>query len=111
MDRGERSGGGIQTMATIPRLVAIQRRVAADTGCAFFNTFQAMGGDGTMQRWYESKPRLVGGDLIHPSPAGARIVATAFVDQLNQGYARYQARTLKAARPAAPAAISSKPID
>ncbi len=90
MDRGERGGGNsIETMATIPKLVAIQERVSGDTGCAFFNTFEAMGGEGTMQRWYESKPRLVGGDLIHPSPAGAKIVATAFVDQLLQGYARY----------------------
>ena len=98
MDRGQRAGGnGIETMPTIPKLVAIQERVAADTGCAFFNTFQAMGGEGTMQRWYDSKPRLVGGDLIHPSPAGAKIVATAFVDQLEQGYSRYTTRTQQAA--------------
>ena len=94
MDRGQRGGGNsIETMPTIPKLVAIQQRVAADTGCAFFNTFEAMGGEGTMQRWYESKPRLVGGDLIHPSPAGAKIVATAFVNQLQDGYARYMGRT------------------
>jgi len=34
-------------------------QIAAETGCAFFNTFQAMGGEGTMARWYESQPRLV----------------------------------------------------
>jgi lysophospholipase L1-like esterase len=101
MDRGERGGGNfIATMATIPKIVAIQRRVAADTGCAFFNTFEAMGGDGTMQRWYEGRPRLVGGDLIHPTPQGAKIVATAFVDQLEAGYARYKARTAPAPRSA-----------
>ncbi|WP_263374045.1 GDSL-type esterase/lipase family protein [Granulicella aggregans] len=93
MDRGERgAGNAISTMDTIPKIVDIQRRVAADTGCAFFNTFQAMGGDGTMQRWYEGKPRLVGGDLIHPTPQGAKIVATAFVDQIQQGYKRYKSR-------------------
>ena len=93
MDRGERVGGdAIQTMATIPRIVATQERVAADTGCGFFNTFEAMGGDGTMQRWYDGKPRLVGGDLIHPSPAGAKIVATAFVKELMAGYQRYEKR-------------------
>jgi lysophospholipase L1-like esterase len=93
MDRGERgAGNAIATMDTIPKIVDIQRRVAADTGCAFFNTFQAMGGDGTMQRWYEGKPRLVGGDLIHPTPQGAKIVATAFVDQIQQGYTRYKSR-------------------
>ena len=41
MDRGYRTGPGeIETMATIPRIVDIQRRVAADTGCGFFNTSQ-----------------------------------------------------------------------
>jgi lysophospholipase L1-like esterase len=93
MDRGERGdGNSIATMATIPRLVAIQQRVAGETGCGFFNTFEAMGGDGTMQRWYTSKPRLVGGDLIHPTPAGARIVADALVSELEKGYERYKAR-------------------
>ena len=53
MDRGHRVGlDQIETMATIPKIVAIQRRVAAETGCAFFDTFQAMGGEGTMARWY-----------------------------------------------------------
>jgi lysophospholipase L1-like esterase len=104
MDRGERGdGNSIQTMPTIPKIVAIQQRVAADTGCAFFNSYQAMGGEGTMQRWYEGKPRLVGGDLIHPTPQGAKIVATAFVDQLLLGYARYQSRTAKQASTPAPA--------
>jgi lysophospholipase L1-like esterase len=93
MDRGERgAGNAIATMETVPKIVAIQQRVAAETGCAFFNTFQAMGGDGTMQRWYEGKPRLVGGDLIHPTPQGAKIVATAFVEQIQQGYSRYKSR-------------------
>ena len=97
MDRGERgAGNSITTMATIPRLVAIQKRVAGETGCAFFNTFEAIGGEGTMQRWYTSKPRLVGGDLIHPSPAGARIVADALVTELELGYQRYKVRTLPA---------------
>ena len=75
MDRAERAGGGeIVTLATIPKLVAIQEHVARDTGCAFFNTFEAMGGSGTMARWYEAHPRMVSADFIHPSPAGAKLV-------------------------------------
>src|SRR5260370_34002398 len=51
MDKAERDANhDIVTLATIPRLVAIQGQVAAETGCAFFNTFQAMGGEGTMAR-------------------------------------------------------------
>ncbi len=57
MDRGQRdSSSRITTVPTLPRLVEIQRQMAPETGCAFFNTFQAMGGEGTMARWYDSRP-------------------------------------------------------
>jgi lysophospholipase L1-like esterase len=89
MDRGERSGDQITTMRAIPEIVAIQQRIAEQTGCGFFNTYQAMGGPGTMARWYDRHPAMVGADLIHPSPQGARIVAQLLTGQLLIGYERY----------------------
>jgi lysophospholipase L1-like esterase len=89
MDRGERSGDQITTMRAIPEIVAIQQRVADQTGCGFFNTYQAMGGSGTMARWYDRHPAMVGADLIHPSPQGARLVAQLLTGQLLIGYERY----------------------
>jgi len=90
MDRGQKNDGEIETLPTIPRIVDIQRRVAAALQCGFFNTFEAMGGAGTMARWYDSQPRLVSADFIHPTPAGARIVATVFVRELIAGLNRYK---------------------
>jgi lysophospholipase L1-like esterase len=91
MDRGERSGlDEIETMKTIPEIVAIQRQVAAETHCAFFDTYDAMGGDGTMARWYAASPRLVTADLLHPTPQGATIVAGLFLEQLGLGYNRWK---------------------
>jgi lysophospholipase L1-like esterase len=95
MDRGERSGGEVRTMATIPEIVEIQRRVAAESGCGFFNTYEAMGGDSTMARWYEGQPRMVAADLIHPTPKGARLVAESFASQLESGYMRYKLRVMR----------------
>jgi len=90
MDRGLRgSGNSIGTYPAIPVIVQIQKRVAQDTGCAFFNTYESMGGEGTMERWYDGNPRMVAADLIHPSPRGARIVAQALTSQLLIGYERY----------------------
>ncbi len=89
MDRGERNGDSISTMRAIPEIVAIQQRVAQQTGCGFFNTYQAMGGNGTMALWYVHHPPMVGADLIHPSPQGARIVAQLLTGQLLIGYERY----------------------
>ena len=96
MDRGERNERGeIETIAAMPRLVRIEARVAEETGVAFFNTFQAMGGEGTMARWYAAEPRLVGADFIHPMPAGARIVGELLYGALRDGYNEYKLRQLK----------------
>ncbi len=102
MDRGERHGiDDIETMATIPEIVAIQKRVAADARCAFFDTYEAMGGDGTMARWYTGRPKMVGADLIHPTPQGAGIIAQVFVKDLLEGYDKYRAAHLPPAQTAA----------
>jgi lysophospholipase L1-like esterase len=96
MDRGERNERGeIETIAAMPRLVKIEAKVAEDTGVAFFNTFQAMGGEGTMGRWYAAEPRLVGSDYIHPMPAGAKIVGELLYGALRDGYNEYKLRQLK----------------
>lgn len=91
MDRGERlPSGEIGTVSPLSRLVALEQRVAAEHGCAFFNTFEAMGGPGTMGRWYMAEPRLVGADLIHPMPAGAKIVGNLLYKSLQSGYRQYK---------------------
>lgn len=96
MDRGVREqGGAIGTMPTIPHLVAVQARLAAEYGCAFFNTFEAMGGPGTMGKWYMAEPRLVSADFIHPLPAGGRIVGTLLYNALMDGYNAYKQRLLR----------------
>ncbi|HLK66902.1 MAG TPA: GDSL-type esterase/lipase family protein [Bryobacteraceae bacterium] len=95
MDRGHRVDGEIETMPTIPRIVAIQRRVAKETGCGFFDTFTAMGGEGTMAHWYNDQPRLVSADFIHPYPAGGKRIATAFTKELGAGLNRFKLQQLR----------------
>lgn len=96
MDRGVReSGGAIGTMPSIPHLVAVQAKLAAENGCAFFNTFEAMGGPGTMGKWYMAEPRLVSADFIHPLPAGGRIVGTLLYNALMDGFNAYKLRLLR----------------
>jgi lysophospholipase L1-like esterase len=99
MDRGQRDANSrIATVPTLPRLVEIQRQMASEMGCAFFNTFQAMGGEGTMARWYDSQPRLVSADFTHPLPAGARKVGVLLDQALESGYRQFKAREQRPAR-------------
>jgi lysophospholipase L1-like esterase len=87
MDRGVLDPSGeIVTPSALSHLVDIQQKVAAETGCAFFNTFEAMGGSGTMGQWYAQKPRLVSADFMHPLPAGAAIVGALFKNALVKSY-------------------------
>jgi lysophospholipase L1-like esterase len=98
MDRGQRdSNSRITTVPALPRLVEIQRQIASEMGCAFFNTFQAMGGEGTMARWYDSTPRLVSADFTHPMPAGARKVGVLLDQALESGFRQFKAREQQSA--------------
>jgi lysophospholipase L1-like esterase len=96
MDRGTRvAGGNTVTLSTIPKIVAVQERVARESGCAFFNTFAAMGGEGTMAKWYEAHPRMVAADFIHPSPAGAKLVGNLLYQALCDGFTKYKLKRMR----------------
>lgn len=91
MDVGTRGqDGGITTLEALEQLMAVQRRVALARNIPVYNTFLAMGGAGTMARWYASTPRLVSADYIHPTPAGAKIVAGEFIQALLEDYDNFK---------------------
>ncbi len=94
-DHGERVGRvGIRTRRIVPKLVASQRKVAEAQGCAFFNTFEAMGGDGSIGRWFYANPRLAGADFSHPTSAGHEVIAELLVRSLMHGYAEFRNRVV-----------------
>jgi lysophospholipase L1-like esterase len=96
MDRGERKESGeIGSVDTLPRMVTIETKAAEETGVAYFNTYEAMGGAGTMAKWYSGEPRLVGADFIHPMPLGAKIVGELLYNALWEGYNGYKLRQLR----------------
>jgi len=90
LDRAEDKGGRLVTKNVILDLVAIQKRVARAHGAAFWNTFDAMGGEGSMARWVKAKPQLGGGDLTHPTPLGAEVLGDMLSDALIASFERYK---------------------
>ena len=112
MDRGDKNQSGeIVTTPALPKLVQIESQVAAETGVAFFNTFQAMGGEGTMAKWYAAEPRLVSADFIHPTWYGAKIVGELLYNGLHDGYNGYKLRQLEDRVGATETASSDHPSD
>jgi lysophospholipase L1-like esterase len=86
LDRAEQREGRLLTKRVILDLVAIQQRVARAHGAAFYDTFAAMGGEGSMARWARTKPQLGGGDLTHPTPLGAEVLGDLLADSIVSAY-------------------------
>ena len=86
LDRAESREGKLVTKQVILDLVAIQRRVAFAHGAAFWDTFDAMGGEGSMARWIKARPQLGGTDLTHPTPLGAEVIGDMLSDAIVGAY-------------------------
>lgn len=91
LDQGTIRLGEVVTMPNVPVIVEAQRAAAARQGCAFYDTFQAMGGQGSMARWYRSRPRLALGDYRHATPAGYEVIGNMFYKALLRGFADWLA--------------------
>jgi hypothetical protein len=94
-------------LPTIPRIISAQRRAAFDSGCAFFDTWQAMGGENAMRRWYKARPRLAMGDFRHATPTGYEIIGNMFYKALLAGFANYLASESSSAPASAPSTTAA----
>jgi lysophospholipase L1-like esterase len=92
LDHGEREGSRIISRPIVTKLVDAQREVAKAEGCAFFDTYEAMGGDGSMGRWVRSSPALGSGDLSHLTHHGHKVVGGMLYRALVAGYVDYRKR-------------------
>ena len=86
-DRGDPSTR--ETRSIIPKIVGVQRDAALAGGCAFWDTYAAMGGKDTMWHWYRANPRRAFGDLTHLAPPGGEILGDLLHAALLQGFLEY----------------------
>jgi lysophospholipase L1-like esterase len=99
IDHGVRSEGSVRTRGIVPRLVASQRKVALEQGCAFFDTFHAMGGMNSIARLLRARPQLAAPDFAHPTLAGQGVIATLVYRSLMHEYAAYRRKNVGAPLP------------
>jgi lysophospholipase L1-like esterase len=81
--------GRITSRPLIERMVTYQRQVSLDNGCAFWNTWQFMGGRDSFARWLSQG--LAWTDLNHLTEKGLQRIGNAFSDALLQSYQRFEA--------------------
>ncbi len=90
-DRDQRgSDGQLHTMRGVTELRDYQRKLANDEHIAFWNLYDAMGGDGAMARMKENKQANL--DYTHINFAGGKHVAKILFDVLMNGKENYDRR-------------------
>ena len=86
-DRWYRVQGTWRPYAGVDSIVAAQRTVAREHGCAFWDARRRMGGDGAMRDWVYAG--LAQGDYVHFTAAGYRRLADALFADLMRQYEDY----------------------
>ncbi len=71
-------------VANVPKIVDQQRWVALERDCAFFNTYDFMGGPMSMLKWACADPALASVDMVHLTKRGYRRVARAIYKALRK---------------------------
>jgi lysophospholipase L1-like esterase len=91
MDRARKENDRLVTVPIIPHIVEEQRRVATETGCAYYGTFEAMGGKGSMARWVAKG--YGAGDFTHPTSWGAEKLGKWIYSALMSSYDEFKKRS------------------
>lgn len=84
--------GDLRTMPGIKNLVRYQQNLAADEAVAFWNMFEAMGGEGSMAEMVHSKPSLANYDYTHTNFRGGKHLAGLLYEALMYGKEQYDRR-------------------
>ena len=79
-DRDQRSADGIRTMNAVKKLARYQRQIASESGVAFFDLFNAMGGDESMAKYVEKG--WANKDYIHINFEGGKHIAEIVCKEL-----------------------------
>jgi hypothetical protein len=87
-DAAQQTENGIESYPNIEKIRDAQRSAAFANGCAFWDTYQAMGGENSIYSWVHADPPLAQKDYTHLTRAGARIIGElffrAFIAEINK---------------------------
>ncbi|WP_321333612.1 SGNH/GDSL hydrolase family protein [uncultured Bacteroides sp.] len=84
--------GDLHTMPGIKNLIRYQQSIAAGSGVAFWNMYQAMGGEGSMAKLVHAKPSMGNYDYTHINFRGGKYLAGLLYETLIYGKEQYEKR-------------------
>lgn len=84
--------GELRTMPGVKNLVRYQQAIAAESHIAFWNMYQAMGGEGSMAKLVHAKPSMANYDYTHINFRGGAHFAGLLYETLIYGKEQYDRR-------------------
>lgn len=84
MDAAERQNGQIVSRKFHSEVRNMQKAAATKMGCAFWDMFESMGGEGSFGRWH--KANIMNDDLIHPRAAAGEMLGFLFTSSFMEAY-------------------------
>ncbi|MFO8234582.1 MAG: hypothetical protein R6U04_04145 [Bacteroidales bacterium] len=89
-DMSRKSGNRYESYPTVEKIRDAQKNAAFRANCAFWDTFQAMGGKNSMPSWVFADPPLARKDFTHFTYEGSVVIAKMFYKALIHDFFRYQ---------------------
>jgi hypothetical protein len=82
-DLGKKQGKKMVTHPEIKKFVSVQEKIAEKADVAFWNMFEAMGGENSITGWVKASPPLAFKDYCHLTWDGGEIIANKLISALN----------------------------
>jgi len=81
------------TNPVLPKVRDVLKEASFKAGCAYWDMYEAMGGNNSMPSWVFANPPLASSDFIHFNHRGARLIAEMFYNALLYEYNQYYINT------------------
>ncbi len=85
-DMSHNNNGIYESYPNIEKIRDAQKNAAFKSGCAFWDTYKAMGGKNSMPQWVFANPPLARKDFTHYTYKGSVIIGKLFYNALNSDY-------------------------
>ncbi len=89
-DMSRKVGGSYESYPNIGKIRDAQKSAAFRAGCAFWDTYQAMGGENSMPSWVFADPPLARKDFTHFTYKGSVVIAKMFYKALMRDFIKFQ---------------------
>jgi lysophospholipase L1-like esterase len=89
-DMSRSRSGSYESYPNVVKIRNAQKNAAFKAGCAFWDLYEAMGGENSMISWVRNRPSLASPDYIHFNDKGATFVGEMLYDALMKSYDDYK---------------------